>query len=396
MNTIQLFRDVNGKPRIRIRGRNHEIILTSEDYTRDGTAKRRARKLSDQTGWPVVLARNWAARAVLAALFLAAGSGCSMLTAGANQAVSTKAFSVLTGSVSEQNLGDGKLNPGETLVYNRYADSLSPDVKRDLTKDASIMGALQSGNAAAAVQLLDQLGKAGEDAVSELIGKNRALHEQFIRTTDPAAATLMTASFFSTRTPKSTSDIALSAKLDVQGSPVTMTVTQREVQVVTNAAPAPAPSPTTAADPNLDPPPLPPASPVAPDDADLAGAETIKGPDPTKADVTHRLGNVRMAAGHVDFDFEPEIPWSRVSAEVGGSTKTTDGIMAIYWPEAGRLVGGKFDWHGVGQKSKTLANIPGGYLNGRQPPSGSPIYFLLISREGGARSNLARSADTWP
>lgn len=75
--------------------------------------------------------------------------------------------------------------------------------------------------------------------------------------------------------------------------------------------------------------------------------------------------------------------------------KRVDGGVWIFWVEGGQVYGGLFDFHGVGQTSKTLGNIYGGYLSGRKPAPGAPIWFAIVSLDGSERTNVAQSQTPW-
>jgi len=113
--------------------------------------------------------------------------------------------------------------------------------------------------------------------------------------------------------------------------------------------------------------------------------------DLRKAQVTRQLYTAKNNGSNATFSYEP-LGWSQ---ETGSNGKTIDGRVFIIWQDGtGGYTGGHFDWHGVGQTTKTQANIPGGYLQGKQPPAGAPVWYCLVNREGSQRTNIAPGG-TW-
>lgn len=110
---------------------------------------------------------------------------------------------------------------------------------------------------------------------------------------------------------------------------------------------------------------------------------------PAKAAPSARLHSAKIEGGNVRLSFDP-LGWPTQSSK----GKTVDGGVIIVWQSGGKFVGGWFDHHGQGQKVKTLSNIFGGYVDGRQPPPG-PVWFYLISYSGRERSNIVRSSNDW-
>lgn len=107
--------------------------------------------------------------------------------------------------------------------------------------------------------------------------------------------------------------------------------------------------------------------------------------DPLKTPITRQLYSADNRGGEVAIKFEP-LGWT---TETGGNGKTIDGGVCIAWQDGDTWTGGLFDHHGKGQTVKTQANIPGGYLDGKQPPKGAPVFYFLINRERNQRTNLA-------
>jgi hypothetical protein len=68
--------------------------------------------------------------------------------------------------------------------------------------------------------------------------------------------------------------------------------------------------------------------------------------------------------------------------------------LQTFWPDGAGYYGGHIDWVRQGQTYKTLNNIPKNYL-GKQPPKGSPMYFMLVSNDGKWRSNIVQSKRAW-
>jgi hypothetical protein len=77
---------------------------------------------------------------------------------------------------------------------------------------------------------------------------------------------------------------------------------------------------------------------------------------------------------------------------------TTDHMKFVrlqtFWPDGSGYFGGHIDWVRPGQSYKTLNNIGKNYL-GKQPPRGSPMYFMLVSNDGKWRSNIVKSKRAW-
>lgn len=112
---------------------------------------------------------------------------------------------------------------------------------------------------------------------------------------------------------------------------------------------------------------------------------------PAKATVTRRLHSVADMGGNCRLSYDP-LGWPTTSTK----GKTCDAGVCIAWPENGEIVGGIltnaiggwFDHKKVGQSVKTMENIFGGYVDGRQPPRGAQVWFWLISYDGKQRTNI--------
>lgn len=109
---------------------------------------------------------------------------------------------------------------------------------------------------------------------------------------------------------------------------------------------------------------------------------------PSEAMITKRMISARIAGGLVHWQYD-SLGWS-----VKPGSKPTNGRCHIYWQEGGTIYGGHFDWLGVGQQAKTLGNVSNGYLT-RRPPSGTTVYFCLISHDKRERTNLI-AGGKWP
>lgn len=107
------------------------------------------------------------------------------------------------------------------------------------------------------------------------------------------------------------------------------------------------------------------------------------------AAVTRKLYTAKQAGDHALMSFEP------LGFPVREGKKRTDGGVAIFWLENGTLVGGIFDWHGVGQTRKTMDNIPSGYMEGKQPPEGADIWFCILAYGYRQRTNLCKAPEPW-
>lgn len=128
-----------------------------------------------------------------------------------------------------------------------------------------------------------------------------------------------------------------------------------------------------------------------PADAVAFASATMLGPhhfDPSKLRVTRRMKSASNRGGSVAIEFEP-LNWPTQSGK-----KTVDGGVCIGWMDGTTLVGGFFDWHGKNQTVKDQKNIPGGYLSGKQPPNGAPIWYWLVNIALSERTNMV-SGGTW-
>lgn len=151
---------------------------------------------------------------------------------------------------------------------------------------------------------------------------------------------------------------------------------------VTNDPPAPDPVVTNQ-----------PPAPIPGDDVDIRGAQIASKHkhNPSAATITAQLTSARIEGSNVRLAFSG-IDWP---AQTGSNGKSTDGGVCILWRESsGALVGGFFDHHGVGQIVKTLENIPGGYMDGKQPAHGAPVWFYLIDYANKHRTNV-KAGGTW-
>ena len=125
------------------------------------------------------------------------------------------------------------------------------------------------------------------------------------------------------------------------------------------------------------------------DELDISGATLLgphKGVPVRSAPITRDLYSSNKEGKAVRLSFET-LGWP--------SDGGVDGRVFIFWEESGGVVGGHFDWHGNGQTVKTLENVYGGYLDGRQPPAGATVWFCLSDLDGRERTNVTRSDTTW-
>lgn len=113
---------------------------------------------------------------------------------------------------------------------------------------------------------------------------------------------------------------------------------------------------------------------------------------PVDARITRKMNGAVIEGSNVRMSIELPLNWSTTTM----SGKTVDGRCYIFWYEGYTLFGGHFDWHGLNQTVKTLKNIPGGYLDGKSPAKGAPVWFCLINREGDQRTNVVKCDNTWP
>lgn len=129
------------------------------------------------------------------------------------------------------------------------------------------------------------------------------------------------------------------------------------------------------------------------DQLDISNAKSLgthAGMSAQNAAVTRTLYAAAKEGDHVSLSFDA-LNWP----SKGDGGKRVDGGVWIFWIDGGEVVGGLFDFHGVGQTVKTLENIYGGYLSGRKPAAGSPIWFALVSLDGSERTNVAQSQTPW-
>ena len=110
--------------------------------------------------------------------------------------------------------------------------------------------------------------------------------------------------------------------------------------------------------------------------------------DPRRARITRELYEAHNNGKDVSLTFEP-LGWRSE-----GSGKRVDGRVYILWQEGTSYTGGHFDWHGVGQTRKTQDNIPGGYLDHKEPPSGAPVWYCILDLDGRERTNITLGG-TW-
>lgn len=108
-----------------------------------------------------------------------------------------------------------------------------------------------------------------------------------------------------------------------------------------------------------------------------------------RAAITRAMYSANIEGDKVKMSFET-LNWPEKSG-----SKVTDGAVYIFWITGGQVIGGYFDAHSVGQTTKGLENIYGGYLDGQQPPKGSTVYFALVSYDVKQRTNTKRSNTTW-
>jgi hypothetical protein len=132
--------------------------------------------------------------------------------------------------------------------------------------------------------------------------------------------------------------------------------------------------------------------PVGLDDLDISAARML-GPHSDMvaqgAAITRLLFSANVEGDKVAMSFE-DLNWPEQHGK-----KTTDGAVYLFWQSGGGVVGGYFDAHGVGQTSKGLENVYGGYLSGQQPPRGATVYFALVSFDAAQRTNVKRSETPW-
>jgi hypothetical protein len=101
--------------------------------------------------------------------------------------------------------------------------------------------------------------------------------------------------------------------------------------------------------------------------------------------ITVRLFNVNTSANRVTFDYTTT-GWK--------SDGTIDGRIAIIWQDGLDLIVGEFDGKRPNQRMKGLENIHGGYIQGKQPAKGAPVWYVIYDKTGTQRSNVA-SGGVW-
>ena len=107
-----------------------------------------------------------------------------------------------------------------------------------------------------------------------------------------------------------------------------------------------------------------------------------------RAAVTKLLFSANVSSGKVKMNFET-LHWPSRSGK-----KTIDGSVFLFWVRGGQVIGGYFDAHSVGQTTKGLENVYGGYI-GEKPAKGETVYFCLVSLDGRQRTNVKRSDTPW-
>lgn len=151
----------------------------------------------------------------------------------------------------------------------------------------------------------------------------------------------------------------------------------------------PTPPPSTPSDPSD-----PTAPGVTGDEIDISNSESLgphSGKAAQKATVTRKMHSCSIRGGNVQMSFDP-LGWSTTSMK----GKRVDGGVYLFWEQGGQVVGGLFDWHGVGQTSKTLGNVYGENYLGRRPPTGATVYFAIVSLDVQQRTNVKRCSTPWP
>lgn len=153
------------------------------------------------------------------------------------------------------------------------------------------------------------------------------------------------------------------------------------------AKPKPAPVPPPVADGDGLPPARPPErgegtpSPNPADAIDISTARTISKyvRNIPAMPVAGELRNVKLSADRVTFETSSE-KW--IAGEWGR-------IAIIFRDVDGALIAGEFDARKPGQRMKGLENIHGGYIQGKQPEKGAPVFFVVYDMKGTQRSNVA-------
>lgn len=123
---------------------------------------------------------------------------------------------------------------------------------------------------------------------------------------------------------------------------------------------------------------------ISADEINIIGKHRM---NPAKAKITATLKSASIGGGKATFKFD-ELRWP---TQTGSNGKTTDGGCILIWQEGGGYIGGWWDHHGLGQTSKTLSNVTGGYIDKRQPPKGATCYIYLISYDGTQRTNIVEA-----
>jgi hypothetical protein len=129
------------------------------------------------------------------------------------------------------------------------------------------------------------------------------------------------------------------------------------------------------------------------DQLDFSGAIMLgphKGVPVKSARITRNLFAASMSGGNVSFSMD-NLGWPVPNAPVKGVNART----YIFWREGGQLYGGMFEWQRPGQTVKTLKNISNGYLDGRRPPRGAQVWFMLSNVAANERTNVVLSQNTW-
>ncbi|HMP72354.1 MAG TPA: hypothetical protein PKE55_03740 [Kiritimatiellia bacterium] len=170
------------------------------------------------------------------------------------------------------------------------------------------------------------------------------------------------------------------------------TATNTQTAAPPQANPDPQTNPTSPEQPGF-PSPAPEIATDGRDQLDISGA-TLLGTHrnvPVKsARITRNLYAASIEGSNVRFSMD-NLGWPVPGSPVGGVNART----YIFWKEGGRVIGGMFEWQRPGQTVKTLQNIKGGYLDGRRPPRGAQVWFMLSNIPANERTNVILCQNPW-
>jgi len=312
---------------------------------------------------------------------IVAALACAVLATGC----ATKIGRVMEAPVDNIDVAEvaANLQPGMAMMYSHRYQSLQPNSTTTLGNDSALttaaakeligfgVGLASAPSAASAVLDRDRV---AESAL--VIAKSE--HIRDMRVSDNKAALIQQAKVV---------DVINNVTL-VQGLDDDLTVGIATNPPAASPEPAPAPAPEIPLGPDPDPN-------ASLDAISIAGAKLLgvhKNVDPAKARITDVLVSVTVNPGGIILDYQTN-GWPDNDSGVGDNI---DGRVYIYWFEGQEQTGGHFEWKRPGQTERSFSNILNGYLEGKKPPRGADLYFVLASNKGDRRTNVVKAEGVWP